>query len=419
MDIEQTKLNFSKTLTDSGVSLWTLNLPYSGSVSLGVLVRTGTRDEIWPKEAGIAHALEHMHFQGTEDFPTSQKVSGHIEEVGGMINAWTWKEMTFHWIKVPALYYERAAHILSEQLRKSIFPQEKIPIEMKNIVQEIHRKNDNPRDLIWVVSDKFIYKDHPLAKNTLGLEESVLSFTRDDFLGFKNRYYDSSNYVFIAIGKITSEEALNLFNKYFPEKPNVSPNIYPCQKLKEAENHWFVKKKDIEQVHLFISAVTGKAREKDTLYLDFFKDMISGGMSFPLFQEVRDKLGLCYEIWADNTKWNDIGKFDIYIGTDPKRYKEAIEASIKVIEKYKADENLLKKVKNLKIGKITLLYEDTAMIINQAAQDIAFTGEPKDYNQIIKEIKEVNIDNIKGAVEKYLKPGSIFFTLIVPNNFSL
>lgn len=417
--MEQSKLNFSKTITASGVNLWTLNLPYSGSVSVGVLVKTGTRDEIWPKEAGIAHALEHMHFQGTKNFPTSQEVSGYIEEVGGTVNAWTWKEMTFHWLKVPAFYSERAVHLLSEQLKESIIPKEKIPIEMKNIVQEIRRKNDNPRDLIWVISDEFIYQGHPLAKATLGFEESVIAFTRDDFLRFKGRYYDPSNYVFITVGKITQEEALNLFNKYFSEKPSVNPNIYSPQKLKEAKNHWFVKNKDIEQLHLFISTVTGKAQEKDALYLDFFEDMISGGMSFPLFQEVRDKLGLCYEIWAYNTKWSDLGKFDIYIGTDPKRYKEAIDAALGVIENHKADENLLEKVKNLKIGKITLLYEDTAMIINQAAQDIAFTGEPKDYNQIIKEIEEVNIDNIKGGVEKYLKPDSIFFTLIAPQNFSL
>lgn len=417
--MEQTKLNFSKTLTNSGVVLWVLNLPYSASLSLGVLVKAGTRDENWPKEAGIAHALEHMHFQGTEGFPNSKEVSGYIEEVGGTISAWAWKEMTFHWVKVPAIYSKRATHILCEQLRKSLIPKEKIPIEMKNVIEEIHRKNDNPRAFIQVVSDEFVYKNHPLSKNTLGLEKSVLAFTREDFISFKNRYYRPSNYIFIAAGKITQDEALNLFNEYFPEKISGISNIYSPQNLEETKNRWLVKNRDIEQIHLLISATTGRAQEKEALYLDFFEDMISGGMSFPLFQEVRDKRGLCYEVWASHTKWSDIGKFDIYIGTNPKKYKEAIEASLEVIKKYKSDETLLEKVKNLKIGQITLLYEDTARIIDRAARDIAFTGKPQDYNQIIKEIKEVNIDNIKSAVEKYLKSDLLFFSVIAPQNFSL
>ena len=112
------KLNFSKTTTESGVPLWTLNIPTSRTVSAGVLVKAGTRDEIWPKEAGIAHALEHMLFQGTESFPTHRRICEHIEEVGGRINAWTWKEMTFYYSKVPSEHAERSVHVLSEQLEK-------------------------------------------------------------------------------------------------------------------------------------------------------------------------------------------------------------------------------------------------------------------------------------------------------------
>ncbi|MFA4890040.1 MAG: pitrilysin family protein [Candidatus Paceibacterota bacterium] len=413
------ELNFSKLITESGVPLWVLNLPHSRTVAAGVLVRSGTRNEVWPKEAGIAHALEHMHFQGTEGFPSGQKITEYIEETGGRINAWTHKEMTFHYIKVPAIYSERAVHILSEQLKKSIIPEEKIPIEMKNVVQEIHRKNDNPQRFILTTSDQFVYKNHPLSRDTLGLEESVLSFTKNDFLSFKNRCYDPSNYVFIVAGKITEQEALELFNKYFPEKPKIKQNIFTPQTIEINNNRQFVKKRDIEQVHLVLSATTCMAKDKDALYLDFFTDMISGGMSFPLFQDVRDKLGLCYEIWADHTKWSDVGKFDIYIGTDSLRYKEAIKASLAVIEKYKKDESLLEKVKKLKIGQLSIWYEDTARIIDMAAQDIAFTDEPKGYNQILKEIKEVDIKNINDVVEKYLKPDLIYTSILAPNYFDL
>lgn len=413
------ELNFSKLVTESGVPLWVLNLPHSRTVAAGVFVRSGTRNEVWPKEAGIAHALEHMHFQGTEEFPSHHKITEYIEETGGRINAWTHKEMTFHNVKVPAIYSERAIHILSQQLKKSIIPEEKILTEMKNVVQEIHRKNDNPQRFVLKISDQFVYKNHPLSRDSLGLEESVLSFTKNDFFSFKNLFYDPSNYVFIVAGKITEQEALELFNKYFPEKPKIKQNIFSSQTIEINNNRRFVKKRDIEQIHLVLSATTGVAKDKDALYMDFFTDMISGGMSFPLFQDVRNKLGLCYEIWAQHAKWSDIGKFDIYIGTDPLRYKEAINTSLEIIEKNKNNESLLEKVRNLKIGQLSIWYEDTARIINMAAQDIAFTDEPKGYNQILKEIKEVNIKNINDTVEKYLKPSLIYTSILAPNNSDL
>lgn len=410
-------LNFSQTIIKSGAPLWTLTLPHANSVAAGALVFAGTRDENWPQEAGIAHALEHMHFQGTENFPTSKDVSAYIEEIGGRINAWTSKEMTFYHARVPASHSRRAIHIISEQLNKSLFPEEKIKTEMKNIIQEIKRRNDDLPRLASVISYQSLYKDHPLSKDGLGLENSVSSFKKEDFLNFKNRYYNSGNYIFIVVGKITQNEALAIFNDYFPEEKNIKRNVRQAQKLTINVGERKIINKDIEQLHIVLSAAFGNAKDKESLYLDFFRDMISGGMSFPLFQEVRDKRGLCYAIWANLRKWSDIGKFDIYIGTDPKRYKEAIDAVLEVIEKYKLDAELLDKVKNLKIGQLDLLYENTSDIINTAAYDIAFIGEPRDYEKIVKEIKEVNIDDIEKAVNKYLKPELIFTTMLAPLNF--
>lgn len=410
-------LNFSQIITKSGAPLWTLTLPHSNSVAAGVLVFTGTRDEIWPKEAGIAHALEHMHFQGAKNFPTSKDISAYIEEIGGRISAWTSKEMTFYNARVPASYGRRAIQILGEQLNKSLFPEKKIETEMKNIIQEIKRRNDNLPRFASLISNQLVYKNHPLSKDALGLESSVLSFKKKDFLNFKDRYYNSGNYVFIAAGKITQDEALAIFNDYFPKEKNIKQNIRQAEKLIIEKGEKQIVNKDTEQLYIILSAAFSKAKDKDSLYLDFFRDMISGGMSFPLFQEIRDKRGLCYSINASLNKWSDVGKFNVYIGTDPKRHKEAIDATLKVIEKYKSDAELLDKVKNLKIGKLDLLYENTSDIINAATQDISFIGEPRDYEKIIKEIKEVNIGDIERAVDKYLNPELIFTTIIAPLKF--
>lgn len=116
-------------------------------------------------------------------------------------------------------------------------------------------------------------------------------------------------------------------------------------------------------------------------------------------------------------KRSDVGCFDIYIGTDPKRYKEAIDATFDVIEKSKSDAGLLNKVKNLKLGKLLLNYEDTSQIIMMAVNDILFLGRPRGLEEIKKEIEEVKIEDIKESVDKYLNPKSIFTTMLAPKDF--
>jgi len=413
------ELNFSETKTKSGVSLWTLCSPNYNSVAVGVLVRCGTRDEIWPKEAGIAHALEHMHFQGTKNFPNSMKLSEYIEETGGGMYAKTNSERTFYFVRIPANYVERAMYILGEQLERSIFPEEKIPIEMKNIIQEIKRKKDDPRGYLWRSSQEFIYNGHPLSRDNLGTEESLVTFTRDDFLEFKKRYYNPSNYVFIAVGNIKEKHALNLFDKYFNNKTEGIPNNRKIEKVIVPSDRVLIKHRDMNQLHISLNALVGQGKDKSSLYLEFFSDMISGGMSFPLNQEIRDKRGLCYSVNANLYRYSDIGRFDIYMGTDPKRYKEAIDATLEVIKKSKSDANLLNKVKNLRLGKLMLGYEDTRDVIYLTANDILFFGRPRGVEEIKKEIEEVKIENIKESVDKYLNPESIFTTMLAPKDFTV
>ena len=411
------ELNFSELKTRIGAPLWILSSANYNSVTVGLLVNCGARDEIYPKEAGIAHALEHMHFQGTEKLPTSMSLTDYIEGTGGRISAFTNSERTFYFARVPAEYAEKAVYALSEQMQNSIFPEEKIPIEMKNVVQEIRRRNDSPQSYLWFLAQKFIYNNHPLSRDILGMEESVLGFTKSDFLTFKNRYYNSSNYIFVVVGDITKDKALELFNKYFGDKLEKNPNNRKKEDVLAPANKQFIENKGLDQLHLSLDALIGEGKDKSTLYLEFFRDMISGGMSFPLFQEIRDKRGLCYSINAALMRRMDVGDFNIYIGTDPKRYKEAISAIFEVIEKSKTDETLLNRVKNLKLGKLMLRYESAQEVIYSAADDIRFLGRPRGFREIKKEIEEVGIEDIKKSVDKYLNPDSIYITMLAPNDF--
>lgn len=410
--------NFLKIKTKSGVPLWLLPMPHSGSVSAGVLVNVGTRDEVWPKEAGIAHALEHMLIQGTEEFPTQSDLTSYIEDVGGHINAMTWKEGTFYHAKVPANFTERAIHAVSQQVRKSTLPEEKIATEMNNIIQEIKRSNDNPQQSSWNLSCNIAFNNHSLSKNVLGIEESVSALTKEDFIKFKEKYYNPANYTFVVAGNITKEKILKLFDKYFPEKvSNQKKNVRKTESLARNKGSRNIQTKDIGQLHLTLSATTAPAKSKDAVYLGFFADMIDAGWSFPLMQEIRNKRGLCYDVGAYVNGFSDVGLLRIYVGTDPKKYKEAASASLEVLNSSKADKNLLERAKKLRLGRLALSFENTMNIISRAAHDINFTGKPKDYSQEIKETKSVSIKNIINVVDKYLKPEMFYTSILAPKNF--
>ncbi len=392
--------------------------PTANSVAAGVLILAGTRDEHWPKEAGIAQALEHMHFQGTKKFPSSELIDGYIEEVGGRLNAGTSNEMTFYEVYIPAEHIRRGVEILSQQMGAATFPRTKIAVEMKTIIQEIRQRNDSPPELIDKIYNELVYGDHPLGKDTLGTEDAVAAFKREDFLTFKDRFYTSKNMVFITAGRIEDEAAVGLFDEFFLPVPGERNTRQPV-KLSDSSAKVKIEARDIEQVHLKCGACAGAAASRDSAVLDLFGHMISGGASFPLFQEVRDKRGLCYEINGGLEKGTDVSNFNISMGTSPKQYEEAIDTVLDVIHAAKSDGTLLERAKTSWIGNMTLHFENMLDVITCAAEDITYLGAPRGYEQVRSEIIQVTITEVEKVVDKYLSREKFSRAMLVPQGFQV
>lgn len=407
-------MELQKILLDNGIPLYYAHMPHVDTVAAGVLVKAGTRHEIWPKEAGIAHALEHMRFQGTELFPTSRDVSAFIEDVGGVINAWTSGEGTFFYQKIPATEFSRAPKLLSQQFLFPLIPEEKINTEMQNIVQEIRRAKDDNQQFALMEFEQLIYSGHPLSRNVLGTEESVTSFTRSDFLDFSQRLYLSSRTALIVVGNIPGLQAMAYFGQAFPKQkqrnsPRELPSVFPENKKTE-----IIHERPIEQVHMVMGYPLEGGNSRSVAALSLFSEMIGGGMSFPLFQIVRDEHGLCYSIYCDVDKNSDYSMFYIYIGTN--KHREAKDLILKVIKECKNDRELLERAKSLALGKLALSNENPAMIMNIMARDILYRGEPKTKQDIINEIKSIKIEEIEEAVSRYLKEENLNKVIVGPES---
>ena len=407
-------LNFEKIETVNSVPLYVMHLPHANTVAAGVLVKAGTREENWPTEAGLAHALEHMLLQGTKRFPTSKDVHEYIEEIGGDQNAWTSHEGTFFHARVPAEHKIRAYEFISEVVLNPLLPEAKIRTEMQNIVEEIRMHNDNPVSfLVEQVGKPFLYGEHPAARNITGSEKSVSSFQREQFVNFRKKFYHSGNYVFVAVGQITVSEAQGLFEQYFPEKAEPQAGRQAI-KLVDSGKRRIVFKKELKQVNLMLMAPVDLSDKKTERALSLFATMIGGGASCPLFQEVRDKRGLCYSIQVFLEELSDIGFFGVYIGTDPQRYQEAIDVTRDILAKYKTDTALLEKAKNMRLGSLDLAFEHTGGILGMAASDILEQGKPKGYKELKEEIMDIQIKDVISAVDAFLKPADIREALLVP-----
>ena len=173
-------MEWRKFETAIGSPLYVCEMPGAQSVSSAVLVRAGTRDENWPHEAGIAHALEHMLFHGAGIYPDSKTVSEAIEKTGGWLNAWTNKEATCYINGVPPECFQDALFVLSQQIAQPHILKEKIPTEMANIMEEIKMYYDNPRMLSEIIFEKALYNGHELWQDTLGTVEALKNFRQED-----------------------------------------------------------------------------------------------------------------------------------------------------------------------------------------------------------------------------------------------
>ncbi|MBI2632933.1 MAG: insulinase family protein [Parcubacteria group bacterium] len=408
-------MKWVKLKAKCGALIWVYQKWGSKGVASGVLVRAGSRDERWPKQAGIAHAYEHMVFHGTTQFPTSKALSEYIELVGGQWNAWTSQEATFYHTIVPKQYAMRGFVAQSQLVNDLLFPLDKIEIEMRNIVGEMKLSEDNAEDIADRIFEEAIYGAHPLGHYPLGIEEIVLAFSRENFLEYQKQFYYPENFVFVVVGGINPRAAKEMIDESFTVRSTGrEPHKPGALKIERPQSRVIFEDHSVEQDYIVFGSLTASADSDDNLSLDVFRAMIDGGTAFPLFQEIRDKKGLTYGVCARLSAWSDGGTFAISMSTDPPRSSEAIMIARDVIEKSKTSEVLLENAKKVLCGEFDLRYESIGRIMYDAAEDISGNGGPIDPGKYKKDIKAVSIEDIERVVDTYLAPDRLITVIVGP-----
>ena len=301
----------------NGFRIVTENMPGLQSASLGIWVMAGGRDER-PEQNGIAHFLEHMAFKGTKTRSALQ-IAEAIEDVGGYINAYTSREMTAYYARILKSDVPLALDVISDILLNPVYDHDEIEVERGVILQEIGQALDTPDDVVFDWLQEEAYPDQPLGRTILGPAERVSAFSRNDLSGFVGEQYGPDQMILAAAGAVDHADLVKRAEVLFghlqgSQSPKSQPALYTGGEKRVV--------KDLEQVHMAMAFESPGYRDDDIYTAQIYAAALGGGMSSRLFQEIREKRGLCYTIFAQAGAYADSGLMTIYAGTSAEQIGE-------------------------------------------------------------------------------------------------
>jgi predicted Zn-dependent peptidase len=387
MSVEVTRLS-------SGLSVVTDRMPHLESASLGVWIGAGSRNEKLD-EHGISHLLEHMAFKGTKR-RSARQIAEEIEAVGGDLNAATSVENTAYYARVLKADVPLALDVLSDILSEPTFDPEELRREQNVIVQEIGATEDAPDDLVFERLHETAFPKQPVGRSILGTPETVRSFNSARLRAYLARNYRAPNMLVAAAGAIEHNAIVVEAEKRFASF--IGPAA-PAPEPAHFGGGTRVETRDLEQVHIAL-ALQGLAVRDEQLYsLQVFASVLGGGMSSRLFQEAREKRGLCYAIHAFHMPYSDTGLFALYAGTDeadaPELMRVVID-QIAIATETLNDTEIARAKAQMKAGLLMALESSEARLGQIARQMLAY-GRPIPLDEIVAKVDAVTVASARAA----------------------
>ena len=388
---------FQKHVLNNGLKLVFEKIPHVKSISIGVWVGTGSRNEVL-KNNGVSHFIEHMLFKGTQN-RTAKGIAESIDSLGGQLNAFTGKECTCFYAKTLDSHIDIAIEVLADMLFNSKFDPKDLNLERNVILEEIGMYEDSPEDMVHDIFSTITWQDNALGYPILGTHESVNGLSKEDILAYMSKNYVANNSVISVAGNFDIEHIISLVDKYFGgwatgkdkcefEKARFIPTIK-------------VKEKETEQVHLCIG-INGMEHGEEKLYsLIAINNIFGGGMSSRLFQRIRESRGLVYSIYSYPTSYKDAGSFSIYSGMNPSNLQEVIELimdEMKILRDKGLTDNEISKSKEQLKGNYILGLESTSSRMNSIGKSELILGRIYSPEEILKKIDKVNSDTINEVI---------------------
>ncbi|MDR9418421.1 M16 family metallopeptidase [Gracilimonas sp.] len=406
----------NKSTLDNGLRIVTEHIDSVKSVSVGIWVKTGGRNET-EEQAGITHFLEHMLFKGT-DSRSSYDIALSMESVGGYLNAFTSSEYTCYYARCVNTQLDRALDVLSDMVLHPSFPEEEVEKEKKVVIEEMKMYRDSPDDYLFEEFNAKIFEGHELGRPVLGFEKTVSDFSRQDLYDYMSDRYYPGNLLISVAGNVDHDRVVEAVKEYFEqlEAKNVEEKEQP---LPEFKNEDITLTKPIEQTHYIYGRRALNFDHDDKYLLLMANIVLGGGMSSRLHQNVREKYGYCYSIQTFNQSYTDTGLWGIYVGTD-KDYvdhvRELIKKELKKMQDDPVPEKELEEAKAQLKGKLLLSQESTSNRMTRLAKSELYFGRFVTLDELVDNIDAVTAEQIQSFVQEFFNEENFMEAILLPEN---
>jgi predicted Zn-dependent peptidase len=395
-------MSVALTTLKSGINVVTDTMPHLETASLGVWVNSGSRDER-REEHGISHFLEHMAFKGTQR-RSARQIAEEIEAVGGDLNAATSAENTAYYARVLKADVPLALDVLADILSEPAFDREELAREQNVIIQEIGAVADTPDDLVFEHLQDIAFPDQPLGRSILGTAKTVKSFDGNKLRDYLARHYRAPDIVIAAAGAVDHAAVVGEVEKRFA---SFNGPHSPAPEAARFGGGTHVEKRELEQVHIAL-ALPGLAQQDPALYsLQMFTNVVGGGMSSRLFQEAREKRGLCYSIYSFHAPYSDVGMFGLYAGTDAADSSELMRLIVDEIANTAetiSEAEIARTKAQMKAGLLMAL-ESSGDRIGQLARQMIAWGRPIPLDELVEKVEAVTVESARAAGRALIRRG--------------
>ena len=401
-------MSVKRSVHSSGLRIVTEEAPSVRSAAVGIWVNVGSRDEA-PATAGASHFLEHLLFKGTTS-RTALEISSAIESVGGEMNAFTSKEYTCFYARVIDTDLPMAINVVSDLITSSIVSALDVDAERKVVLEEIAMRDDDPSDLVHDFFSDTYYGDTPIGRPILGTVESIKGMSRNTVFNYYKKKYLPQDLVVAVAGNIKHKRVVAMVEEALSRDNFLdvlaAPVVRPNTLLKNTKQQSVgVMYKKSEQAHMFYG-MEGVARADDRRFaMGVLSAALGGGMSSRLFQEIREKRGLAYSVYAYAQQFAGSGVLGFYAGCNPAKAIEVVEIIRSVLADV-AENGMtheeIERAKGAVRGSLVLSQEDSGSRMSRIGKNEIVYGQVMDFDDILKSIARVSTQDIREIASEFL-----------------
>ncbi len=395
-------MTIDRTDLPSGLTVVTEVVPGSRSASFGCWVRVGGRDEL-AGLAGASHFLEHLLFKGTATH-TGREISEAIEAVGGELNAHTAHEHTAFYTRVPAAAASIGLDLLADVVTSPAFDDDDVESERQVILEELHLAEDEGDDRVLSLAHEALWGDHPLGREVLGSLETIEAMGTDTIAGFFEHHYHPANLVLVAAGAVDHVEVVAAGERFPARQVGVRPDRLAPAAGPPVQSVALLRR-PLEQAHVAIAWPALAADDPDRYALSVCNQILGGGLSSRLFQEIREERGLAYSVFSSIAAYSDAGSVVAYAGTSPERVSEVRKLIVETAAGLAAD-GVTDREWEVAVGYIEgaslLGLEDSGSVMARLGNHVSAKGEVIPLETQLAKLRAVTPDDVHRVAKRLL-----------------